>query len=567
MKQELSTIDNKSSSPAPTARARISRTRDSPRTDSATGVSPGLKTRPKVVSLEANSTQRSRRSIQLNKPNPGVDDVGTPKDRETEDSKITSQPGNRVVEQYARLRRQGGTNRRGSEDEADGKTRELQRKLDEKERLVKELQSEVVGLRGQLEKLQGVHVQLESQNKKLGEDLLAAERKIRALERSEQAVPLSQEAEPAGFRDVQKLIASKLDQLRLKEVVKGDVAVKMETVASESRTKATENQLKVVKETFSPLPTQCAPTSCPPPRPPLPPPPPPPPRSLPARQNTVHKATALVELYHSLTKRDGKKEIVGNGNSASPVASNAHNSIVGELQNRSAHLLAIKADVETKGDFIRQLIQKVQFATYMNMEDVLTFVDWLDGQLSTLSDERAVLKHFNWPERKADALREAACEYRDLKQVEAEVSSFKDDTFMPCDATLKKISNLLDKLERSMQRLLKLRNTSMLSYRECKIPTDWMLDSGMVSKIKLASVKLAKMYLKRVSMELESVRHPERESAQEALVFQGVRFAYRAHQFAGGLDSETMCAFEELRARIQSKGRGSKDLLPATTMS
>lgn len=61
------------------------------------------------------------------------------------------------------------------------------------------------------------------------------------------------------------------------------------------------------------------------------------------------------------------------------------------------------------------------------------------------ADERAVLKHFNWPERKADALREAACEYRDLKQVQAEVSFFKDDMSMPCDATLKKISNLLDK--------------------------------------------------------------------------------------------------------------------------
>ncbi|XP_010914782.1 INCREASED PETAL GROWTH ANISOTROPY 1-like protein 2 [Elaeis guineensis] len=563
MKQELSTTDHKASSPAPAARARISRTRDNPRRDLANGVSPGLKTRPKVVPLEANTTQRVRRSIQLNKTKLGADEVEAPKERETEDSKITSRPGNRVVEQYARLRRQGDTHCRGSEDEAGGKTKELQRKLDEKERLVKELQSEMVGLRAQIEKLQGVNLQLESQNKKLGEDLLDAEGKIRALQRSEQVVSVGQEAKTSGFRDVQKLIASKLDQHRLKDVVKEDTSVRIQSLASESRTKVVENQPQVLKqEPFSPAPTLCTRT-CGPPAPP----PPPPPRIVPARQNTVQKATALVELYHSLTKRDGKKDPVGNGNSSSPVAGNAHNSIVGELQNRSAHLLAIKADVETKGDFIRQLIQKVQSAAYMNMEDVLVFVDWLDGQLATLADESAVLKHFNWPERKADALREAACEYRDLKQVEAEVSSFKDDTSMPCDATLKKISNLLDKLERSMHRLIKLRNTSMLPYKECKIPTDWMLDPGMVSKLKLASVKLAKVYLKRVSMELESVRHSERESAQEALVFQGVRFAYRVHQFAGGLDSETMCAFEELRERIQSKGRGSKDLLPITAMS
>lgn len=49
-------------------------------------------------------------------------------------------------------------------------------------------------------------------------------------------------------------------------------------------------------------------------------------------------------------------------------------------------------------------------------------------------------------------------------------------------------------------------------------------------QMKQVSVKLAKVYMRRVSMELESVWHSERESAQEALLFEGVRFAYRAHQ-------------------------------------
>jgi len=61
------------------------------------------------------------------------------------------------------------------------------------------------------------------------------------------------------------------------------------------------------------------------------------------------------------------------------------------------------------------------------------------------ADERAVLKHFNWPERKADALREAAFEYRDLKRLLVEVSSFEDDVSLPCEATLKKTTTLLDK--------------------------------------------------------------------------------------------------------------------------
>lgn len=41
---------------------------------------------------------------------------------------------------------------------------------------------------------------------------------------------------------------------------------------------------------------------------------------------------------------------------------------------------------------------------------------------------------------------------------------------------------------------------------------------------------LAKVYIKKVSAELKLIRHTERESIQEALLLQGVRFAYRAYQ-------------------------------------
>ena len=61
------------------------------------------------------------------------------------------------------------------------------------------------------------------------------------------------------------------------------------------------------------------------------------------------------------------------------------------------------------------------------------------------ADERAVLKHFKWPEKKADAMREAAVEYRELKLLEQEISSYKDDPVIPCGAALKKMASLLDK--------------------------------------------------------------------------------------------------------------------------
>lgn len=44
----------------------------------------------------------------------------------------------------------------------------------------------------------------------------------------------------------------------------------------------------------------------------------------------------------------------------------------------------IRADIETKGEFINNLIKKVVDAAYVDIEDALKLVDWLDGELSTL---------------------------------------------------------------------------------------------------------------------------------------------------------------------------------------
>ncbi|XP_074589809.1 INCREASED PETAL GROWTH ANISOTROPY 1-like protein 2 [Curcuma longa] len=463
--------------------------KDSPRTDTDNGTSPGLKARPKSTSLDASTTNLARRSPQFDKLRPAANGLGGPKVS----------------------------------------------RLGESEKLVRELQEEVTGLKTEIEKLQVRNLELESKNKKLEQDLTAAEANIKMMEKTDQK-------------------SSKNS---------AEMEVRENTICkSQSLARRTANQVVEVQQNLvikMPIPTLSPSKGSSHGPPPLPPPPPPPLPHNASGRATVSKASALVQLYHSLTKQDRKQGSAINGSSASsPTSGFAHRGIVGELQHRSAHLLAIKADVETKGQLIKHLIQKVQWSPFTSMEDVLTFVDWLDGELSTLVDERAVLKHFDWPEKRADALREAAVEFRGLKQLEAHVHSLKDDSSLSCEVTLKKISNLLDKLERGVDRLIKLRNANMILYKECKIPTDWMLDSGMVNKMKQSSVKLARLYLSRVTMELEVLQHSERQSAQEALLLQGVKFAYRTHQFAGGLDSELTITIEDLKKRVESQSRGSQ---------
>ncbi|XP_021822734.1 protein CHUP1, chloroplastic [Prunus avium] len=518
--------------------------------------------RAKSVSPDVNcdNSRSIRRSLLLNKPKSGELMLGSQKSKELEETKVVGRPGNRqVAEQFVRPRRQrpADPNSNRNEEDPHEKNRELQEKLDMSESLIMNLQAEVLALKAELDKTQCLNVELQSQNKNLTEKLAAAEAKIAAFTSREQRETNGEYQSPK-FKDLQKLIANKLER----------PVVKKEAVKEKSANK-----------TPAPAPTGTIPRvaatqSGPPPPPPPPPsvrsptPPPPPPQpSVRTTTSATQKAPSLVEFYHSLRKQEVKRDSPESRNHHKPSAISAHNSIVGEIQNRSAHLLAIKADVQTKGEFINDLIQKVLVAAYTDIEDVLKFVDWLDGELSSLADERAVLKHFKWPERKADAMREAAIEYRDLKMLRSEISSYKDDTDIPCAAALKKMAGLLDKSERSMQRLIKLRNSVMRSYQELKIPIDWMLDSGIVSKIKKASMNLANVYMKRVTMELESIRNSDRETSQESLLLQGVHFVYRAHQFAGGLDSETLCAFEEIRQRVPGHLGGSQELLAGIASS
>ncbi|KAG2395985.1 Protein CHUP1-like protein [Vigna angularis] len=294
----------------------------------------------------------------------------------------------------------------------------------------------------------------------------------------------------------------------------------------------------------------------PPPPPPFkaalktaPPPPPPPPKG--SRQVTakVRKVPEVVEFYHSLMRRESQSRRESlSGVVELPPAANPRD-MIGEIENRSSHLLAIKTDVETQGDFIRCLIKEVEGAAFTDIEDVVLFVKWLDDELSYLVDERAVLKHFDWPEKKADALREAAFGYCDLKKIESEASSFRDDPRQPCGPALKKMQALFEKLEHGVFNISRMGESATNRYKVFHIPVQWMLDNGFVSQIKLASVKLAMKYMKRVSAELETVGGGPEE---EELIVQGVRFAFRVHQFAGGFDVETMRAFQELRDKARS---------------
>ncbi|GMP76077.1 hypothetical protein CsSME_00032906 [Camellia sinensis var. sinensis] len=498
---------------------------------------------PRNAYLHNNNNQTARRRplplLVLSKPKSPSQSSQKGKDYfEQEAVKAVGRSGNRpVVEQFARPRplprrqrlttsttttttttypnsNSNSNNKVNESDDLDWKKRaeELLEKLDRNETLITNLQSEVLELKSELDKAQSFNTELQSHNSKLSEDLAAAHSKIATLSTTTTTPPpppppppdqkeSGAEYQSHRFKDIQKLIATKLEHSKLKnEAINDGSPTRVLTAPSTKPTPIAVDVQSNVPACHLPLP-------------PHPPPPPPPRPRAPGKSAITRKDPPVVESRHMLTKCDRSSNPSGSGNCDKPLIISAHSSIVGEIQKRSSHLLAIKVDIETKGEFVNRLIEEVVGAAYTDIEDVLKFVDWLDNQLSSLADERAVLKHFNWPEKKADAMREAAVEYRGLKLLESEVSSYKDDASVPCEVSLKKMAGLLDKSEHNIQKLIKLRNSVMLSYQHFKIPTNWMLDSGVISK------------------------------------------------FAGGLDSETLCAFEEIRQRVPGHLRGSQELL------
>ncbi|EMS60310.1 Protein CHUP1, chloroplastic [Triticum urartu] len=209
----------------------------------------------------------------------------------------------------------------------------------------------------------------------------------------------------------------------------------------------------------------------------------------------------------------------------------------------------VQADVETQGDFVRTLVAEVRDATFASIEDVVAFVTWLDEELSFLVDEQAVLKHFDWPEKRADTLRDAAARYQGLLQLEKQISSFVDDRALHRDAALGKMYSLFEKTEKSVHKFLQDRdaadtkNNLISRYKEQDIPVGWMSDAGLIVKVKLACVNLAKQYMTRVVSEIDGLRGINKDHTRETALFkrlkeqnsevllhQGVRFAFRVHQ-------------------------------------
>lgn len=103
---------------------------------------------------------------------------------------------------------------------------------------------------------------------------------------------------------------------------------------------SSENRVQTEHAIPPPPPPPAKPVPAPPPPPPsktTPPPPPPPPRGLKPMPAKVRRVPEVVEFYHSLMRRDSRRE---SNVSDAPLTANPRD-MIGEIENRSSHLLAV----------------------------------------------------------------------------------------------------------------------------------------------------------------------------------------------------------------------------------
>ena len=300
---------------------------------------------------------------------------------------------------------------------------------------------------------------------------------------------------------------------------------------------------------------------------PLPPPPPPPPGGSPAPPPPppgaraggsgpgVRRAPEVVAMYQDLRKaligeargiKGGQKAGRGGGQS-----SGDGGDFRAEIEGKSAYITAVKRDVEHYADFIRQLAGEVRRLKATSMPELCNFVDLLDEALDVLTDERAVLKSFDWPEARADAMREATHVFLELRDLRHKASTWAIGPDA-CEAECSRINSFFEKVQQRVEKIVLSIDADTKRFREHNVP--W--DSATLKDLKASTLHLAQLYLGRVAHEVKGVkraaglrspRGDKTSTRAHTLLVGAVRFGFRVHQFVGGFDAATLAEFKELK--------------------
>eukprot|EP01025_Chloroclados_australasicus_P012492 TRINITY_DN1573_c7_g1_i1.p1 TRINITY_DN1573_c7_g1~~TRINITY_DN1573_c7_g1_i1.p1 ORF type:complete len:1120 (-),score=172.57 TRINITY_DN1573_c7_g1_i1:1407-4766(-) len=319
-----------------------------------------------------------------------------------------------------------------------------------------------------------------------------------------------------------------------------------------------------------PTPPESKRSSTPPP-PPLPlkrgtspVPPPPPGRSKGAlNQPGVQKNREVINFFQELRRSQIQRNPPSRNASNAPSKSGGpvdKNALMAEIVGKSSYIESVNRDIETKADMIQELIVQVNKKSAKNIQDLIEFVSEVDGKLSGLSDETAVLKAFEWPTSKYDTFREACAQYQSFIKMKSQMMDWKPNTRAGSNITeeLAKVQSFQEQIQIKMDKYSRQKESDEKRYKDHNVP--WPQD--IYNEVVHASLNLAAIYMQLVINEVQRVESSNRTLSQDQelqirqkslqLLTNAVRFGFRVHQFAGGFDKRCNELFEQICARTRS---------------
>ena len=217
-----------------------------------------------------------------------------------------------------------------------------------------------------------------------------------------------------------------------------------------------------------------------------------------------------------------------------------------ELESKSKHIQKIKEDVIVHGDMIKALAGEIR-GWSGTTEPLLLFVREMESKLVVLSDENQILKYFQWPQAKMEALRESSALVEDLQKMGKTLSSWKEKDDAECLDKYQAIDLIarchadLDKVAPKVERMMCEARAMQDKFAKFKI--DLRVDA-LISEVKNASLSLALAAMRA------ALRHLSEDKAHMLKTF---KFAFRVHQFSGdGLQGTACDLFREIHLQLQT---------------
>jgi len=230
--------------------------------------------------------------------------------------------------------------------------------------------------------------------------------------------------------------------------------------------------------------------------------PPPPPGTKNKDQGGLQRAPEVIAMFQEMrkallgdaAKASGGPKKVGGDAPADPAA------LMAELAKNSKYQAQVQNEVMQYGSEIEVLIKVVSTLEAADMRELIEFVKRVDDFLNELTDETAVLKHFEWPNRWYSML-EARALYEELEKMKKTFKPWVKSSKTNAEE-LKKIQKFMDKSKTRVDVVMRTKDQDEKKFKDSKIP--W--NSKIFNEVKIASLTALVAYMEIVLEEVDIIQ-------------------------------------------------------------